>query len=136
MFDEMVLYHSILIETLLGLFIISLAILYIGDSYQKAVKRLRVYMFFFHALVTGVAFSGLVAFVFAKIDFNLGIFAMIALYIAVSTIESIKYIKTLKSDNLKDVKSISIRYTAVNIILVVSMVVWKVVEKSSAVSIS
>ncbi len=137
MFDEMVLYHSILIDTLFGLFIISLVIVYIGDSYKKIIKRLRVYMFFFHGITTGVAFSGLVAFVFAKIDFNLTILAMIIIYLAISILESIKYIKIVKSDkSLERVRTISIKYTVINILLVVSLVIWKMVEKSSAVSVS
>jgi len=137
MFDEMVLYHSILVEILLGLLVISLAIIFVGDDYKKIVKRMRVYMFFFHGLTTTVAFSGLVAFVFAKMSFDLTILAMIVVYVALSSLESLKYLKILKkSKNIKEIRTIGLKYTAINILLIVVLIVWKIEEHSHAVPIS
>jgi hypothetical protein len=135
MFEEMILYHNILVKILLGLLIVGIIIPFLSKDSNQTIKRLRVYIFFFHGLVTTVAFSGLIAFVFGKIDFNLSILAMIALYIIITVLESLKYLKILKySDNSK-IKITNIKYSMINILLIVALVVWKIVEYKSAVSV-
>ncbi len=136
MFSEMVLYHSLLVYILLALEIVSLSILFLGSEYKKIVKKMRVYMFFFHGLTTTVAFSGLVAFVFAKMDFNLNIVAMIVVYILLSILESIKYLKILKkSKNIKEIRVIGVKYTIINILLILALIVVEIIGKSHAVSV-
>jgi len=135
MFEEMILYHNILVKILLGLLVVGIIIPFFSKDSSKTIKRLRIYMFFFHGLVTTVAFSGLIAFVFGKIDFNLSILAMVALYIIISVLESLKYLKILKYSENSKIKATNIKYTLINILLIVALVVWKVVEHKSAVSI-
>jgi len=135
MFEEMILYHNILVKILLGLLIVGIIIPFLSKDSNQTIKRLRIYMFFFHGLVTTVAFSGLIAFVFGKIDFNLSILSMILLYIIVSVLESLKYLKILKYSENSKIKATNIKYTLINILLIVALVVWKVVEHKSAVSI-
>jgi len=136
MFEEMILYHNILVKILLGLLVVGIIIPFFSKDSSKVIKRLRIYMFFFHGLVTTVAFSGLIAFVFGKIDFNLSILAMVALYIIISVLESLKYLKILKYSNNSQIRATNIKYTLINILLIVALVVWKIVEHKSAVSIS
>jgi len=135
MFEEMILYHNILVKILLGILLVGITIPFLSSDRAKTIKRLRVYMFFFHGLVTTVAFSGLIAFVFGKIDFNLSILAMIALYIIISVLESLKYLKILKYSDNSQIRATNIKYTLINILLIVALVVWKIVEHKSAVSI-
>ena len=137
MFEEMVFYHYILVYALLGLILIGATIPFWSSDYTKTIKRLRVYMFWFHGLITTVAFSGLVAFIFGKIDLNLSMYAMIVIYIILSFLQSVKYIKTINNRYpLKKIKIITLRYMLVDILLVVTLIVWKIKEHSSAVSIS
>ena len=141
MFDEMVLYHYILVQILLGLLVLGMIIPFLSSDSSKVIKRIRIYMFVFHGLVTTVAFSGLVAFVFAKMSFDLSIFIMIVVYILLTVLESIKYLKTLKlaresNTSIQKIRAISIKYILVNILLIVVLIVWKIVEHGSAVPIS
>jgi len=136
MFEEMILYHNILVKILLGILIVGIIIPFLSSDSSKTIKRLRIYMFVFHGLATTVAFSGLIAFVFGKIDFNISILAMILLYIIVSVLESIKYLKILKYSDNSQIRATNIKYTLINILLIVALVVWKIVEYKSAVSVS
>jgi hypothetical protein len=136
MFEEMLLYHLILVYILLGVILIGATIPFWNSNYNKTIKRLRIYMFWFHGIMTTVAFSGLVAFVFAKMDFNLRIFTMIMVYISITLLESIKYIKTInRGYSLEKIRNIAIKYTIVDIILIVAMILWKTKGQSGAVSI-
>jgi len=136
MFEEMILYHNILVKILLGILIVGIIIPFLSSDSSQTIKRLRIYMFVFHGLATTVAFSGLIAFVFGKIDFNISILAMILLYIIVSVLESIKYLKILKYSDNSQIRATNIKYTLINILLIVALVVWKIVEYKSAVSVS
>ncbi len=129
MFNEMVLYHSILIYTLLLVVIIGFVTPLLNRDCNIIVKRLRVYIFIFHGVATTVAFSGLVAFTFAKMAFNLNILLMIIAYIAISTIESIKYLKFKKGCK----KDINIKYSLINIFILIAVIGW---VHTHAVSIS
>jgi len=141
MFEEMILYHYILVQILLGLLVVGMIIPFLSSDSSKVIKRIRIYMFVFHGLVTTVAFSGLVAFIFGKMSFDLSIFIMIVVYILLTVLESIKYLKTLKlaresNTSIQKIRAISIKYILVNILLIVVLIVWKTVEHGSAVPIS
>jgi len=141
MFDEMVFYHDILVKILLGLLVVGMLIPFFGRDSIKSIRRIRIYMFVFHGFITTVAFSGLVAFVFGKMSFDLSILAMIVVYIFLTVLESIKYLKILKlyknsSNSIKDIRSINIKYSLINILIVTSLIIWKIVEHSSAVPLS
>jgi len=141
MFEEMILYHNILVKILLGLLVVGMIIPFLSSDSSKVIKRIRIYMFVFHGLVTTVAFSGLVAFIFGKMSFDLSTFIMIVVYILLTVLESIKYLKTLKlaresNTSIQKIRAISIKYILVNILLIVVLIVWKTVEHGSAVPIS
>jgi hypothetical protein len=93
-------------------------------------------MFFIHSFFAMVAFSGLVAFMFAKMDFDLSISAMIVVYISITIVESIKYIKMLKLDDISKIRAVDIKYTIINILQIVALVIWKLKEHKDAVPIS
>ncbi|MCK4442837.1 MAG: hypothetical protein KAU90_12590, partial [Sulfurovaceae bacterium] len=97
---------------------------------------MRIYIFVFHGFITTVAFSGLVAFVFGKMSFDLSILAMIVIYIFISILESIKYLKILKYNDKSKIVATNIKYTLISISLIVALIIWKIVEHKSAVSLS
>ena len=117
MFNEMVLYHSILVYTLLLVVIIGFLIPILNKNCDVNIKRLRIYIFIFHGLISTVAFSGLIAFTFAKMAFSLNILLMIIAYIAISAIESIRYLKYKKSCKEN-------RYSLINILILIAVIGW------------
>ncbi len=129
MFNEMVFYHSILVYTLLLVVIMGFAIPILNKNCNLTIKRLRIYIFIFHGIIATVAFSGLVAFTFAKMAFNINIFLMVLTYLIISIIESIKYLKFKKSCR----KNINIKYSLINILILIAVISW---VHAHAVSIS
>jgi len=140
-YDEMMVYHGASVYLLLGLFIFGALIPFFSKDCAKTVKRKRVYMFFSHGLINIVAFSGLVGFIFVKMDFNMSMAVMILLYILLSVLESIKYIGMLKTLISKEtcnseLRSISLRYSLINIFMVAGIIIYKVMEHQDAVPVS
>ena len=139
-FTEMVLYHSILIKAMLAVFVVGLIIPFLSSDCSKTVKRMRIYMFVAHGTLTMIAFSGVIAFVFADLAFNLSIVTMIVMFFAMIMIEVVKYKKILKNqkaDNCaKSARVTAVIFTLINISMLAAMVVWKIMEAKSAVSVS
>ena len=123
MFDEMVLYHYILVLILLGVLIVGMIIPFLSSDSNKSIKRIRIYMFVFHGFITTVAFSGLVTFIFGNIAFSLKILIMLLFYIIISFLESMKYFNILKNplDN-NHCRAISVRYGVINILLILILI--------------
>lgn len=132
-FDEMVLYHALLIKMVLGLLVVGMVIPFLSSDCTKTINRKRIYMFFLHGLLAAVAFSGLVAMVFAQISFDLSMAVMIVAYIAMSVLESIKYLTMIKSRSTPEtcntvMRKVTLSYTPISILIIVLLVVWKVME--------
>jgi len=137
-YDEMMIYHEVLVYLLLALLVFGMLIPFFSKDCAKTVNRKRIYMFFSHGFINIVAFAGLVGFVFVKMDFNMSMAVMILIYILLSGIESIKYLSMLKTLTSKEtcdsqLKSISIKYSLINIAMVSGIVIYKVMEHSNAV---
>ena len=139
-FAEMVLYHSILIKAMLAVFVVGSIIPFLSSECAKTVKRMRIYMFVAHGTLTMIAFSGVIAFVFADLPFTLSIITMIVMFFAMIMIEVVKYKKILKNQNaencVKSGRMTAVMFTLVNIAMLAAMVVWKIMEAKSAVSVS
>ncbi|KIM07663.1 MAG: hypothetical protein KU29_06635 [Sulfurovum sp. FS06-10] len=129
-FNEMILYHSMLIKMMLAVLIVGLMIPFLSGECAKTIKRMRIYMFVSHGLLTMIAFSGMVAFVFADMAFNLSIVVMIVAFFAMIGIEVVKYKKILKS------RLTAVMYTILNIAIIAGLVVWKIMEHKSAIPLS
>lgn len=114
----MVLYHSILVDSLLLVVIIGYIIPFLSQNCKTTIRRLRIYMFIFHGVITTVAFSGLVAFTFAKMALNLNIVLMVLVYISTTTIESLRYLKFKKSCREN-------RYSLINILILIALIGWE-----------
>lgn len=132
-FNEMVLYHSVLIKVMLGVLVVGMVIPFLSRECPKTVKRLRIYMFFSHGLLSMIAFSGLIAFVFADLPMTLSMMAMIVIFFAMIMIEVVKYKKVLKNqqaENCATYARVTVSlYSVINIVLIAAMVIWKVMEQ-------
>ncbi len=139
-FAEMVLAHSILIKVMLAVFVVGLMIPFLSSDCSKTVKRMRIYMFVAHGTLSMIAFSGVIAFVFADLAFTLPIITMIVMFFAMIMIEVVKYKKILKnqkSENcVRSGRMTAVMFTLVNIAMLAAMVVWKIMEAKSAVPVS
>ncbi len=140
-FEEMVLYHAILIKIMLGVLVIGMFIPFLSKECRITIKRTRIYMFVAHGFITAVAFSGMVAFVFVQMPFNISMAVMIVIYLLISVVETVKYFKMLKmqyesNSCVQSLRGVAIKYTLINIIMILAMMIWKIMEYKSAVSVS
>ena len=140
-FSEMVLYHSVLIKIVLGLVVVGMLIPFLGKSCSKTIKRMRIYMFASHGLLTMVAFTGVIALVFAKMSLNMSMILMIIAFFALIAIEVIKYRKMLntrmkKESCVKDMRFMSLLFGVIEIVIIMSLVILKIMEYKSAVPVS
>jgi len=140
-FEEMVLYHAVMIKIMLGVLVIGMVIPFLSNICNTTIKRMRIYMFVAHGVITSVAFSGMVAFVFVQMSFNLSMAVMMVVYVLISVIETLKYLKMLKIRHQEahcvgGMRTLSLKYTLINIAMVASLVIWKIVEHHHAVPLS
>ena len=136
-FAEMVTYHSVLIKAMLGVLIIGMIIPFLTTECSKTIKRMRIYMFVSHGLITMIAFTGLIAFVFAKMDLSLEIIIMIVAFLVMIMVEVLKYKKVLKAgkdeDCAKSSRKTVLLFTLINIVIIAGLVVYKIMEAKSAI---
>ena len=139
-YGEMVQYHSFLTKAMLGVLIIGMIIPFLTSACSKTIKRMRIYMFVSHGLLTMVAFTGLIAFVFAKMSMSMEIITMIVAFFVMAMVEVFKYKKILKAGNsegcAKKSRTTALLYTLINIAIIAGLVVYKIMEAKSAVSAS
>ena len=142
MLDEMIVSHSILVKVFLGFLVGGLLIPMMTAKNPLGFRKASfIYTMIFQAIVTMIAFSGLVAMVTGELGFTLSTIIMIVIWVALMYIEIKKYklIKVAKIENPethKLLKGAFIKISAVQILLVVVMVVLKVMEVKGAISLS
>jgi len=136
-FTEMIAYHSILIKAMLGVLLVGMIIPFLTSECSKTIKRMRIYMFVSHGLITMIAFTGLIALIFAKMDLNLEIIIMIVAFLVMIMVEVLKYKKILKAGTNDDCATTSrksaILFTIINIAIIAGLVVYKIMEAKSAI---
>ena len=140
-FEEMILYHALLIKILLVILVIGMLLPWLGKDCAKRIRRRRIYMFVFHGFLTTVAFSGMVAFVFVQMSFNLSMAFMILAYLLIAFIESKGYLKMLQyqfeSERCTtEMRTVALKYGLINIAMVAGLVIWKIVEHKDAIPVS
>jgi hypothetical protein len=136
-FTEMIVYHAVLLKAMLGVLIIGMIIPFLSSDCSKTIKRMRIYMFVSHGLITMIAFTGLIAFIFAKMDLSLEIIVMIVAFLVMIMVEVLKYKKILKAGTTegcaKKSKTSAIMFTLINIAIIAGLVVYKIIEAKSAI---
>ena len=137
-FDEMILYHAVLLKAMLGVLVVGMIIPFLTSECSKTIKRMRIYMFVSHGLITMIGFTGLIAFVFAKMDLSIDIIMMIVAFFVMIMVEVLKYKKILKAGNQEDCakksKTSAIIFTLINIAIIAGLVVYKIMEAKNAIS--
>ena len=135
-FEEMILYHSILIKAMLGLLVIGMIIPFLSSDCAKSIRRARIYMFFSHGLLSMIAFSGVIALIFAHMSLTADMMIMIVLFFVMIMVEVVKYKKIQKgvidkeSCN-KKVRVNSLIFGFINIAIIAGMVVYMVMQKNA-----
>ena len=136
-FEEMILYHAVLLKAMLGVLVVGMIIPFLTSECSKTIKRMRIYMFVSHGLITMIAFTGLIALVFAKMDLSMEIIVMIVAFLAMIMIEVLKYKKILKAGTTegctKKARTTAIMFTLLNIAIIAGLVVYKIIEAKSAI---
>jgi len=136
-FEEMIVYHALLLKIMLGILLIGMIIPFLGKECSATIKRMRIYMFVSHGLLTMIAFTGLIAFVFAKMDLQGDIIVMIGAFLAMIMIEVLKYKKILKAGEsegcAKKARTTATLFTLLNIAIIAGLVVYKIMEAKSAI---
>jgi len=139
-FEEMIVYHAVLLKAMLGVLVIGMIIPFLSSECSKTIKRMRIYMFVSHGLITMIAFTGLIALIFAKIDLSIDIIVMIVAFLVMIMVEVLKYKKILKTGSKEGCKKSSrttaIVYTLINIAIIAGLVVYKIMEAKSAIPVS
>jgi hypothetical protein len=139
-FEEMILYHSFLIKVMLGIFLVGMIIPFIGKMCSTTIKRMRIYMFFSHGMLSMIAFTGMIALVFAKMSLDLSMIFMIVAFLALIGLEVVSYRKMLgtrddKESCQKEMRITAVVYGLIKIAVVMSLVISKIMEYKSAVPI-
>ena len=135
-FEEMILYHAILIKAMLGLLLIGIIIPFLSSDCAKSIRRTRIYMFFSHGLLTMIAFSGLTALIFAHMSLTIDMIMMITLFFIMIMLEVFKYKKILKGvidkeSCTKKARVSSVVFGLINIAILAGMVVYMVMQKNA-----
>ena len=135
-FEEMIFYHAFLIKVMLGLLVIGMVIPFLSADCAKSIRRTRIYMFFSHALLTMIAFSGLTALIFAHMSLTTDMILMIALFFIMIMLEVFKYKKVLKGvidkeSCTKKARVNTVLFGLINIAIIVGMVIYMVIQKNA-----
>jgi hypothetical protein len=136
-FTEMIVYHAVLLKAMLGVLVVGMIIPFLSSECSKTIKRMRIYMFVSHGLITMIAFTGLIALIFAKMDLSMDIIIMIVAFLVMIMVEVLKYKKILKAGTTegcaKKAKTSAIVFTLINIAIIAGLVVYKIMEVKSAI---
>jgi len=139
-FEEMVLYHAVLVKMVLMVFVVGILIPFFSNDCAKNIRRTRIYMFVAHGSITMVAFAGLVAFVFAKMPMSGKIIAMIVAFFAMIVLEVIKYRQILRRGRaegcLRHQRLVGVGYGLLNVLIVVAFMLYYTITSSHAVPLS
>ena len=142
MLDERIVSHSILVKVFLAFLVGGLLIPMMTAKKPLGFRKASfIYTMIFQAIVTMIAFSGLIAMIIGELGLALSTIIMIVIWAALMYIEIKKYklIKIAKIENPethKLLKGAFIKISVVQIFLVIVMVVLKVMEVKGAISIS
>ena len=111
-----------------------------GKNPQALKKISMIYTFIFQAIITMIAFAGLVAFIVGEYSMNLAIILMIVVWAVMMYIEIRKH-KLVKVANLgnpktyKLIRGLFIKIGIVQILLVAAMVVLMVLRVKGVISL-
>ena len=141
MIETILLTHSILIKVLLAFLVLGVFIPKVTASNPlKFKKSTLIYTMIFQALMTMIAFSGVVALIVGELPFGISTIVMIVVFTLMMALEIIKY-KKIKKANLEDestfatMRSSFIKTGIINTIILVLIVVLMILKAKGIVAI-
>ncbi|MFT7823919.1 MAG: hypothetical protein ABXS92_04080 [Sulfurimonas sp.] len=141
MLETMLFTHSILIKLFLGFLVGGLLMPMMTGKNPKALKKVSlIYTLIFQAILTMIAFAGLVAMIVGEYQMNLAIIVMIVLW-AVMVYMEIRKHKLVKVANLENpttyklIKGAFVKIGLVQIVLVAAMVVLMVLRAKGVIDL-
>ncbi|MCB4782196.1 MAG: hypothetical protein LGB70_05075 [Sulfurovum sp.] len=142
MIAEIVVSHSILIKVFLGFLVIGFFIPFVTKKNSAGFKKASfIYTMIFQAIVTMIAFTGILLFVMGNFDISLSVIMMTIIWVLLMFVEIKKY-KLIKMTNIDNeeihilLKSAFLKVSSVQVILVIAMVALKIMEVKGVVSLS
>ncbi len=139
--EQILFSHSFLIQVFLGFLIGGLLVPFMAKTPEGFKKASFIYTLSFQALLTMIAFVGTVGFVMGEFDMTVSIVLMIAIWIVMMYIEIRRY-KLIKIGNLQNgqtyklLKGAFLKISVLQILLVVFMVIFKIMEAKGVISVS
>ncbi len=141
MIETILLSHSILVKVLLTFLVLGLFIpKSTASNPLKFKKASLVYTMIFQALMTMIAFAGVVALIVGDLPFGISTVIMIVVFALMMALEIIKY-KKIKKANLEDESTFStmrsnfIKTDIINIVILAIMVVLMILKAKGVIAI-
>ncbi len=141
MLEQMFITHSILVKIFLGFLVLGLLVPMITNNKPLKFRKVSfIYTMIFQAIITMIAFTGLVAMVTAEASISIGIIIMIVIWAILMYIEIKKY-RLIKLSKIEDpqtykvLKGGFIKITIIQILLIALMVVLMILKSKGIVSI-
>ena len=135
MVEEAAVYHAVMIKIFLALLVINLLIpSVLKSSRAREIKGMRISYFLFSALLTMVAFTGIILYMLMDSPWSLGLTAMVIVFLLLSAIEIARSRRIRRAwIGGESAASPSWRYVALEIILVLMMMLFFAMDKKDAV---
>jgi hypothetical protein len=140
MLEEMLMTHSVLVKAMLGFLVIGLSVPMMKKEPLGFRKASFIYTMVFQALMTMIAFAGVIALVMGNLDFGVAIILMLVVFVLMMGLEIVKY-KRIKKGNLNDEATFKmlragfVKTGIVNIVILVALVVLMVLRAKGVVSL-
>ena len=141
MVEQILASHSILVKIFLGFLVAGLLVPMLTAKDPLSFKKSSfIYTMIFQAIITMIAFTGLIAMVMGEFGFTLSIIIMIVIwavlmYIEIRKYRLIKMAKIQNEDTHKLLNSAFLKISAVQILLVAIMVILMVLKVKGVVSL-
>ena len=135
MVGEIALYHSGMVNIFLFMLFVNLLIPYLFRRKRyREIKATRITFFFFSALISMVAFTGIVLYIMMDTSWSIEITVMSAAFVVLSALEIVrsrKLVKAWRADSSG--ASSSWPYVAAEILITLSVVLFELIGKKDAV---
>lgn len=133
MLDEMLMTHSTLNYIFIVFIVLGFLVPVMAKEPLGFKKASFIYTMIFQAIITMIAFSGIVALVSGELDFNMPIIVMIIIFAVMIGIEISKH-KRIKKGNLEDEATFNMlrsgfsKASVLNLIIIVGFTIFMIVR--------
>jgi len=135
MIQEALLYHVVTINLFLFLLATNLLIPWLfRRNEMREIKATRITFFLFSSLLSMVAFTGVILFMIAELSWNTRMSLMVVAFITLTGIEVARSMK-LRRLWLRGESGVSLswRYVLIEIVIIVAVIFFTIVDKKDAI---